>query len=67
MKMNGQYLIKYSAGTFAEITELIKTNWMEVYSDCRIVKISVSPTCGGGLGYHALVVFEEVSDDGKSD
>lgn len=60
MKVNGQYLKKYSGFTYDDLTERIAKEWKDVYSDCRIVSISMQKDVAL---VHALVVFEEVKKE----
>lgn len=58
MNLNGQHLIKYSGCDPDSVVNKVVTAWEEVYSDCRIVSLSV--VCGNYGLYYGYVVFEEV-------
>ena len=64
--INGQNIVKYSATSPDGVIRVIMNAWETVFSDCKIVSLSIVE--GYGL-YHAYVVFEEMkmTDDGKSD
>lgn len=57
MRINGQYLKKYSDFTYDDLYGKILQDWTSVYNDCRIVTIVMQKDM---VLVHALVVFEEV-------
>lgn len=60
MRLNGQYLKKYSGFTYDDLQEKIVRDWKEVYNDCRIISITMQQDVAL---VHALVVFEETGAD----
>lgn len=64
--INGQNIVKYSAFSADSVVSDVVKAWSTVYSDCKIVSLSIVKNNGM---YSAYVVFEEmkVTEDGKSD
>lgn len=58
MRKNGQYLKKYSGIDVSDVQAKICVDWETVYTDCKIVSISINHDHGL---FHGLVVYEEVS------
>ena len=65
-RINGQNIVKYSDFSADDVVCDVVKAWAAVYSDCKIVSLSIVESNGM---YAAYVVFEEmkVTDDGKSD
>lgn len=57
MRLNGQYLKKYSGYTYGDLQDRIVNDWKMAFNDCRIVSITMQKDVAL---VHALVVFEEV-------
>lgn len=59
MKLNGQHLIKYTGCDSDSVVNKVVSTWEKVFSDCKIVSLSIVQGNNGGL-CHGYVVFEEV-------